>query len=132
MSETQSKKGDYKRSTGFVEIEVLRADGYNEVTTKIAECLEIFTDGDDFLALFKLNGSRIIDKELTINGKKRPWLIGNYLSFVKKSAAQLKLGIGICRRNKEVSTIMRIKNSINNCMPIIIIINYMSRNAVQF
>lgn len=98
MSET--KKGDYKRCSGFVEVEVCKADNYEAVTRKIAECIELSLEDDQYLALFKLNGTRILNKELTINRIKRPWLIGNYLSFVKKSASQVKFGIGIC--SKEV------------------------------
>lgn len=97
MSETKS--GDYKRCSGFVEVEVSKADNYEIVIGKIADCLEINVQDDEYLALFKLNGTRILNKELTINKIKRPWLIGNYLSFIKKSASQVKFGIGIC--NKE-------------------------------
>ena len=32
----------------------------------------------------------LTDKELAINKKKKPWLIGNYLSFLKKSSGQVK------------------------------------------
>ena len=39
MSETRS--GDYKRCSGFVEIEVSKADNYEIVIRKIAACLEI-------------------------------------------------------------------------------------------
>ncbi len=82
MSET--KQGQYKRNSGFVEVEGCKADKYDDVTRKVAEALEmIFEENNEFFALFKLNGTRILDKELTINKKKRPWLIGNYLGFVK-------------------------------------------------
>ena len=96
MSET--KKGDDKRCSGFVE--VCKADNYEAVTRKIAECMELSMEDDQYLVLFKLNGTRILNKELKFNRIKRPWSIGNYLSFVKKSASQVKFGIGIC--SKEV------------------------------
>ena len=87
--------GDYKRCSGFVEIEVLRTDKYDEVTMKISDCLGLSLQENESYALFKMNGARILDKDLSVHGKQKPWLIGNYLSHVKKSAAQLKLGIGI-------------------------------------
>ena len=93
---------DYKRCSGFVEVEACRSDKYNEVTLKVAECLEIPKKRNQSYALFKMNGTRILDKDLSINKKKKPWLMGNYLTCVKKSAAQLKLGIGIISIPKEV------------------------------
>ena len=102
MTESK-KKGGYTRSSGYVEVEVLRCSSYEETTRKIAECLEInIAEATEDLALFKLNGTRILDKELTINNKKRPWLIGNYLSYLKKSSTQVKFGIGIIRKTLEV------------------------------
>ncbi len=101
-----TKKGDYKRSSGYVEVEVLKSDSYEETTRKIAECLEFNVEAKECLALFKLNGTRILDKELSINKKKKPWLIGNYMCFLKKSAGQVKLGIGTILKVSEVSFLL--------------------------
>ena len=49
MSETKS--GDYKRCSGFVEVEVSKADNYEIVIRKIADCLEINVQADEFGAI---------------------------------------------------------------------------------
>ena len=97
------KNGSYKRSSGFVEIAAFRFDSYTDVTTKISNCLELDVEPGESLALFKMNGSRIINNDLTIHKKKKPWLIGNYLSCIKKSAAQFKLGIATVVDPKQAS-----------------------------
>ena len=76
-------------------MEVLKFDDYNEVTSKISDWLGLSVQENECFALFKVNGSRILNREVSVHGKFKPWLIGNYLSHVKKSAAQVKLGIGV-------------------------------------
>ena len=56
---------------------------------KTAECLHLAPKLNESLALFKMNGTRILNKDVCVN-KKKPWLMGNYLLCIKKSAAQLK------------------------------------------
>ena len=64
------KQGDdYKRCSGFVEIEVLRTDKYDEVTMKISDCLGLSLQENESYALFKMNGARILDKDLSMASK---------------------------------------------------------------
>ncbi len=96
MQESGKRGGDYKRCSGFVEVEVAKSDNYSSVTTKISDWLGLpDLEENECFALFKLNGSRIMNKDVSVHGNCKPWLIGNYLSHVKKSASQLKLGIGV-------------------------------------
>ena len=44
--------------------------------------------------LFKFNGARILNADLIINGTKKKWTLGNYLLMLKKSANNIKMGIG--------------------------------------
>ena len=62
---------------------------------KISDCLEFSIQENESYALFKMNGARITDKDLSVHGKQKIWQIGSYLSHEKKSAVQLKLGISI-------------------------------------
>lgn len=46
------------------------------------------------LSLFKLNGARVLDNEITISGRQRSWTLGNYLQLLKKSPSAVKMGVG--------------------------------------
>ena len=46
-----------------------KADNYEAVTRKIAEWIELSLEDDQYLALFKLNGTLILNKELKIELK---------------------------------------------------------------
>ena len=46
------------------------------------------------LSLFKLNGARILDEEITVGGKTKPWTMDNYILLMKKSPNNIKLGVG--------------------------------------
>lgn len=66
------KKGsEYKRSSGLVEIEVLRSATYDQVTLKIAEDFGLSLEENEAFALFKMNGSRILDKDYTCSWKTK-------------------------------------------------------------
>ncbi len=84
----------------------MKSDSYEETTRKIAECLKFNVEAEECLALFKLNGTEILDKELSINKRKKPWLIGNCLCFLEKSAGQVKLRIGTILKLSEVSILL--------------------------
>ena len=38
-------------------------------------------------------GAVILNEDVMVNKKKRPWTLGSYLSLLKKSAGAVKLGI---------------------------------------
>ena len=62
---------------------------YHEVSEKTAEYLHLTPKLNESLALFKMNGTRILDKDVCVN-KKKPWLMGNYLLCIKKSGCSAK------------------------------------------
>ena len=96
MQESGKRGGDYKRCSGFVEVEVSKSDNYSSVTKKISDCLGLpDLEENKCFALFKLNGSRIMNKDVSVHRNCKPWIIGNCLSHVKKSASNVKLGIGV-------------------------------------
>ena len=66
---TVTTNGNYKRSSGYVEVEVSKCDKYSDVTRKIAATFEVEVEANELLALFKIKGTRILNKELTVNSK---------------------------------------------------------------
>jgi len=99
----EGKQGTVSRvkSGSLIEINAYRGDSYSVIARKAAKkCQLTQVAGNLSLALFKLNGALILDEEVTINGKTRPWTLGNYLLLMKKSPANIKLGVGY--RSKEV------------------------------
>ena len=45
------------------------------------------------MSLFKINGARILNEAITLNGKLKPWTMGCYMQLLIKSAGNIKLGI---------------------------------------
>lgn len=52
------------------------------------------------LSLFKINGTRVVNKSVTVKGNKKPWTIGNYLLLMKKSPSAVKIGVGYVFQSK--------------------------------
>ena len=46
------------------------------------------------LALFKMGGVQIMNEDIMVKQEKRKWNIGNYLLMSKKSAGNIKIGVG--------------------------------------
>ena len=80
-----------KHSQGFVQSGILQTwdaskeDTYGVVAERAAEEVGLQKPGDDhFLALFRpVTGSVISDKDLTVNGQVKPWMLGTLLSSTK-------------------------------------------------
>lgn len=89
----QTKSGIFTRaSRPFVEIEAFRNDSYRDFVKRAAQRTQTIINKT--LALFKLNGARVLDKEVTVKGKIKPWTLGNYLLLLKKSPYNIKMGVG--------------------------------------
>ena len=74
----------------------METDSYTVFATKASVKLGLKLNKKKSLSLFKLNGTRILDEDVTIRGKLKPWTIGNYLLLIKKSPSNVKLGVGYC------------------------------------
>lgn len=93
MSET--KAGVFSRSKNpFVEIGAYRSDNYSTFVKRAAKKLQLQGKPQKILSLFKLNVARVLDEEVTIKDKTKPWTLGNYLLVMRKSPNVVKLGIG--------------------------------------
>ena len=91
----ESRPGVFVRSKSpFIEIEACKGDKYVTFAKRASiKCRLNHQEGKE-LALFKLNGARILDEDVTIKGRLKPWTLGNYLLLMKKSPSSVKLGVG--------------------------------------
>ena len=87
-----AQKGVFVRSKS--QIEACKGDKYVTFAKRASiKCRLNHQEGKE-LALFKLNGARILDEDVTIKGRLKPWTLGNYLLLMKKSPSSVKLGVG--------------------------------------
>ena len=97
------KMAKKKHSQGFVQCGIMQTwdaskkDTYGEVAEQAAEEVGVQKPDDDhFLALFRLVvGSVISDKDLTINGQVKPWMLGNYIIKLHRSPSDIRFGVGL-------------------------------------
>ena len=80
--------------TPFVEIQAKKTDDYCTFVRKAAKKCRLVEQEGQVLSLFKLNGARVLNENVTIKGKLKPWTLGNYLLLMKKSPSNVKLGVG--------------------------------------
>ena len=91
----ESRSGVFTRAKApFVEMEAYRSDSYSTFVKRAAHKCHLTGKKNKFLSLFKLNGARVLDEDVTIKGKAKPWTLGNYLLLMKKSPNNVKMGIG--------------------------------------
>lgn len=92
---TESREGLFVREKSpLLEIRAKKSDSYETFVDKAAKkCLVTIQEGK-ILQLFKLSSARILNEAMSIYGKQKPWTVGNYLLMVRKSASNIKLGVG--------------------------------------
>ena len=85
-----------------LEASALKLQMHNEVmiikiisfAIKAANALDLQPLPSSYLCLFKAAGGAVIaNKEIMVNKKLRPWSLGNYLSLLKKSPSNVKIGV---------------------------------------
>lgn len=87
-----------RSSCPYIKVEANRCDSYRTFAEKAARKCRLLYKEEKELALFKLNGARILNEPIHVknrNGKSsvRPWTLGNYLLLMKKSPAVCKIGV---------------------------------------
>ena len=91
----ESRPGIYVRGRSpLVEMRAKRTDSYSKFAERMLKVLKLSGEEGKCPAIFKLNGARILDNDLIVNENKRQWTLGNYLLILKKSANNIKMGIG--------------------------------------
>ena len=68
-------------------------DNYFTFSEKAAECCNLQGLGTATKLSFKMNGARIVDRPVSVKGKKKPWTMGSYLLMMKSPSA-VKIGVG--------------------------------------
>ena len=92
---TESKEGLFVRGKSpLLEIKANKGDSYEAFVSKAAKNCQLKSEQGKILQLFKMNGARILNETVSVNGKQRPWTVGNYLAILHKSTSSIKLGIG--------------------------------------
>ena len=86
--------GAYSRAKcPYIEIDARKSDTYPAFAARAAQKCGLREEPESELALFKLNGARILDEVIFIKGKSKPWTLGNYLLLMKKSPSSVKIGV---------------------------------------
>ena len=89
----EKRAGVFIRSGApLLEIEARKNQSYDEFVKKAANKLKLCDQGGK-LFLVKMNGARVLNEPLLVNGKRKPWTLGNYLLMLRKGASKVKLGI---------------------------------------
>ncbi|XP_065887583.1 uncharacterized protein [Dysidea avara] len=83
-----------RKKSPYVEVQTKKTEGYDAFALKAARSCRVSVQRGQKLALFKMNGARILSENVTVKGKEKPWTIGSYLLMIKKSANSLKIGVG--------------------------------------
>ena len=92
---TKSKEGLFSRGKHpLIEIKANKNDSYQTFVNKAARKCGMQAQSGKTLHLFKLSGARILNEQVSVNGKNRPWTVGNYLAMLRKGAASVKMGVG--------------------------------------
>ncbi len=94
----QTKKGLYGRSNNpYIEMDISKDSSYSIFAFTAADKLSIPHASDHSLEpyLLKINGTMILDGDITIKGCTKAWTIGRYLQLIKKSAHNVKIGVGL-------------------------------------
>lgn len=91
----EKRPGVFSRvKSPFVEMGAYRRDSYSVIANRAAKKCHLNYCKGKILSLFKLNGARILDEDININGKVKLWTMGNYILLMKKSPCNIKLGVG--------------------------------------
>ena len=65
-------------------MEANKSDNYTTFAKKAAIKCCLSEEKGKLLSHFKLNGARMLDESVTIKGKLKLWILGNYLFLMKK------------------------------------------------
>jgi len=91
------------RKNPYIEVHAKKTEKYHTFALKAARSCRLNVKERQKLALFKLNGARILDETISVKGNEKPWTIGNYLLMMKKTASGLKIRVGCVDINEDVS-----------------------------
>ena len=91
----QKDDGPVLRGIGseLIEITARRSDNYKDLLDHAVKALQL--KGGKSFCLFRWGGTRIINEDVYIGGTPQNWTLKNYLLTCRKSASQIKFGVGV-------------------------------------
>ena len=89
----RTRRDSYRKDGDYYEVCVPPDSDYQSVCSISAEVLGVQIDEKQELRLFRTDDTMIADRNMT--GSHGQWTIGQYLKVVKRSSAQIKLGVGV-------------------------------------
>ena len=97
----RSRKGGFVKDGDFTEIRIEKSSSYDDAVAVAAEAMDLEPEDEDVLAgaemelyLFRTDGTVVPNQPITVVKETLPWTLERYLKSLKKSAAQIKLGVG--------------------------------------
>lgn len=98
---SRSRKGGFVKDGLYTEVRMSRNYSYEDFLAAADEALEIEVDTleeeDPELLLFRTDGTIVPNRPILYGNTEQPWTLDAYLKSMKKTAAQVKLGVGYCR-----------------------------------
>lgn len=92
----RSNKGGIKKAGDNFEVALAPEDTYEQCVEKALNCLAWEYDPlDGMPCLCRLNGCRVLAKDVCLAGKSLPWTISNYVNFIGAKPSNLKLGLAL-------------------------------------
>lgn len=96
MFKSKQKGGTILR--GFesppIEVKARKSDTYEKLLSRSTKALKMNPKKGKIISFFRFSGTRVEDKNIIIREKNYPWSLRNYLLSMRKSAGQVKLGVG--------------------------------------
>lgn len=99
-----------------LEILAKRSDSYEMFAGKAASKVGLDNEANKTFHLFTWSGARILNEQILINEKARPWTLGNYLCLLRKSADNVKLGVGLIPAQKRPREINSSFDQVYSCI----------------
>ena len=94
----KSRKGGFTKDGDFTEIRIEKSSSYDHVAAVAAEAIDLASEDDDDsemeLYLFRTDGTVVPNQPITLAKESVPWTLQHYLKSLKKTAAQINLGVG--------------------------------------
>ena len=98
--EKNKRKDVHRRTGGYFEMKAHRSDDYQTLLQCTKKKFPSVTS-EKKCHLFRSNGARIKNEDLTIKEASKPWTLGGYLQYLHVSPDILRLGIGFESSSEE-------------------------------
>ena len=120
--EKNKRKNVHKKNGGYFEMKAHRSNNYQTLLERMKRKFPSISSKKK-CHLFRSNGARIENEDLTIREASKPWTLGGYLRYLHVSPDVLRLGIGFESSSEESEEELPIEHCVspnetqvsNNC-----------------